>query len=388
MLPWVIAGLALVTAGWLAWRLVQTRSSMQAAGHHVVQAQHDLERQIATLEQLRDGILRAIDDALLVLDTDQRILVANAAAEALIGPDLVGKTLMAAIRQSDLENLIQDAQLVRGEGLERRIEYERLILHARAAVDTAQDTIIVLTLRDVTEMQRLERARREMVSNVTHELSTPITAIGLLADTLVDGAAQGKVKKSRKIASEIRREVNTLTQLVQEMRDLSLIESGQMPVRLTPDNLLDIITAGVEPLLTLAENKEQTITIDVPGDILVLADDLQIRRAVKNIVHNAVKFSPNGGQIQITATTTEDEAIIAVKDTGPGIPAADLERIFERFFQVDRARRTGTGLGLAIVRHIVLAHGGRVWVESVEGAGATFYFALALAESVPAHAPH
>src|SRR5690606_28750264 len=291
-------GLALVTAGWLAWRLVQTRSSMQAAGHHVVQAQHDLERQIATLEQLRDGILRAIDDALLVLDTDQRILVANAAAEALIGPDLVGKTLMAATRQSDLENLIQDAQLVRGEGLERRIEYERLILHARAAVDTAQDTIIVLTLRDVTEMQRLERARREMVSNVTHELSTPITAIGLLADTLVDGAAQGKVKKSRKIASEIRREVNTLTQLVQEMRDLSLIESGQMPVRLTPDNLLDIITAGVEPLLTLAENKEQTITIDVPGDILVLADDLQIRRAVKNIVHNAVKFSPNGGQIR------------------------------------------------------------------------------------------
>ena len=205
---------------------------------------------------------------------------------------------------------------------------------------------------------------------------------------VVDGAAQGKVKKSRKIASEIRREVNTLTQLVQEMRDLSLIESGQMPVRLTPDNLLDIITAGVEPLLTLAENKEQTITIDVPGDILVLADDLQIRRAVKNIVHNAVKFSPNGGQIHITATTTEDEAIIAVKDTGPGIPAADLERIFERFFQVDRARRTGTGLGLAIVRHIVLAHGGRVWVESVEGAGATFYFALALAESVPAHAPH
>lgn len=387
MFPWLIAGLALVAAGWLAWRLIQTRSNAQAAAYHAAQETRALQQQIAALEQLRDGILRATDDALLVLDARQRILVANASAESLLGQDLVGKTLLAVIRESELESLIQDAQIVRGEGLERRIEHERQIFHARAIIDTSQETIVVLTLRDVTEIQRLERARREMVSNVTHELSTPITSIGLLADTLVTGAAQGKVKKSRKIASEIRREVDTLTQLVQEMRDLSLIESGQMPVRLTPSDLLGIVTAGVEPLQTLAENKEQTITIDVPENVLVLADDLQIRRAIKNIAHNAVKFSPNGGQILITATTNDDEAIIAVKDSGPGIPAADLERIFERFFQVDRARRTGTGLGLAIVRHIVLAHGGRVWVESVEGEGATFYFALALAEPIPALPP-
>lgn len=385
MLSWVIAGLALVVAGWLAWRYSRTRAAAQIAAQHAAHAQRDQQSRIAALEQLQNGILRAVDDALLVLDANQRILVANMAAEALLGQELVGRTLMEAIRQPDLENLIQDAQMVRGEGVERRIEYNRLILNVRAVVELSQEStepIVVLSLRDVTEIQRLERARREMVSNITHELSTPITAIGLLADTLVHGAAQGKVKKSRKIASEIRREVDTLTQLVQEMRDLSLIESGQMPVRLTPSDLLSIVTAAVEPLQTLAENKEQTIVIDVPDNILVLADDLQIRRAIKNIVHNAVKFSPNGGRILISATTNEDEAIVSVQDNGPGIPAADLERIFERFFQVDRARRAGTGLGLAIVRHIVLAHGGRVWVESVEGEGATFYFALALAEPI------
>jgi len=389
MLPWIIAALALLSTFALAVLVMRLRAEVRAAAADRAHRQQAHAQASAQAELLKNAIMKGVEDALLILDTNLTIVETNESAQRLFGQPLAGKTLISALRQPDLETLFHDARRVRSETVERRIELDHRIFHARALALPASDLEFeIMTLRDVTQLQRLERARREMVSNVTHELSTPITAIGLLADTLVDGAAQGKVKKSRKIASEIRREVNTLTQLVQEMRDLSLIESGQMPVRLTPDNLLDIITAGVEPLLTLAENKEQTITIDVPGDILVLADDLQIRRAVKNIVHNAVKFSPNGGQIHITATTTEDEAIIAVKDTGPGIPAADLERIFERFFQVDRARRTGTGLGLAIVRHIVLAHGGRVWVESVEGAGATFYFALALAESVPAHAPH
>ncbi|HVO69625.1 MAG TPA: HAMP domain-containing sensor histidine kinase, partial [Aggregatilineaceae bacterium] len=229
----------------------------------------------------------------------------------------------------------------------------------------------------------LERSRRDMVSNIGHELSTPITAIGLLADTLLNVAEKEKPRRLRKMAKDIRREADTLTQLVQEMRDLSLIESGQMPIRLTSSNLLSIVQTSVEPLLTLVESKNQTISLAVPENICVLADDLQIQRAIKNILHNAVKFTPEGGQIQITATQNGNEAILSVCDSGPGIPADDLPRVFERFFQADRARREGTGLGLAIVRHIVMAHGGRVWAESVEGEGATFYIALALAESEP-----
>jgi len=372
MLAWIVALGAVIAAGVLGWWWWQARQLLA-----------DQQRELTLT---REGLLNVVDDGLLILDSEQRIRFANSVAEALLGQNLIGNKLAAVIYHTELEALLQDAHIVRGEGVERRIEFGKYILHARAIVLRDGETVFVaLTLRDVTEIQRLERARREMVSNISHELSTPITAIGLLADTLLNSAIKEKPKKTRKMAADIRREVDTLTQLVQEMRDLSLIESGQMPVRLTPTNLFCVVQASVEPLLPLAENKSQVIQVVVPENISVLADNLQIQRAIKNIVHNAVKFSPEQSQIVVSARVNGDEAIIAVKDEGPGIPSDDLPRIFERFFQVDRARRSGTGLGLAIVRHIVMAHGGHVWVESKEGQGATFYIALVLAESpVPA----
>jgi two-component system, OmpR family, phosphate regulon sensor histidine kinase PhoR len=377
MTGWMIAAVALVAVGMLARALINTRSQLHRAEQRAAQIERDLTAQLKHQECLRETLLRATDDVLLVLDAEQKILFVNPAAEALLGQDLVGETLIGALRQPELETLIQDAQLVMGEGVERRIEYQRHILHARAVVsNNGAPALEVLTLRDVTELQRLERARREMVSNITHELSTPITTIGLLAETILSFDKE-KPKRTRKMAKDIQREAETLAHLVQEMRDLSLIESGQMPIRMTPINLLATIQASIDPLTTLADGKNQTITVDVPEDLWVLGDDLQLRRAVKNILHNAVKFSPEDGKIQVTATVSGGEVIIAVSDEGPGIPPEDLSRVFERFFQVDRARRDGTGLGLAIVRHIVLAHGGRVWAESVEGEGATFFIALA-----------
>jgi len=330
----------------------------------------------------QDGILRAVDEAVFVLDGEQRILLANPAAETMFGPAPIGRALIQVVDSPQLVELVQAARLVRGEGMERRVELGAQLLDAR--VITLQDgaeSIQVLALRDVTELQRLERARREMVSNVSHELSTPITAIGLLADTLIEMADKEKPKRVRKMAADIKREADTLSQLVQEMRDLSLIESGQMPIRLTPTRLLDVAKASVEPLEALAEGKQQEITIDVPDDLTILADSFQLQRALKNILHNAVKYAPVEGEIVVSATTSGEEAILSVKDNGPGIARDDLPRIFERFYQADRARRSGTGLGLAIVRHIVLAHGGRVWAESTPGEGATFYIALALAQS-------
>jgi two-component system phosphate regulon sensor histidine kinase PhoR len=384
-----VAAVALVIV--LGWQLVLARrriGELEFQAGHTGQEERELAAQLAEAIRLRDGLLKSIEDAVLVLDPEQAILFANPAAETLLGPALVGKTLMSAIRHSEIDQLTQDAQSVIGEGVERRIEYERHILHVRAvALQDDKGTIEVLSLRDITDIQRLERARREMVSNVSHELSTPITAIGVLADTLLNSALQEKPKKTRKMAGDIRHEVDTLTQLVQEMRDLALIESGQMPVRMTPANLAAIVQASVKPLLPLAENKERSISIEVPEAIMVLADELQIERALKNMIHNAIKFSPRGAGIRISAKTEQDEAVIAISDHGPGIPAVDLPRIFERFYQVDPARRGGTGLGLAIVRHIVLAHGGRVWAESVEGQGATFYTALALATPQPESSP-
>jgi two-component system phosphate regulon sensor histidine kinase PhoR len=384
MTAWIITGLAMVATGVLACLLIRTRSRLRTVEQEKSRLLETLTSRIEQAERLRDGLFKATDDALLVLDADQHVLFANPTAESILGRNLVGQVITQVVPDPELEMLIQDSQLVHGEGMERRIELDKRVFHVQVITASNEGhTFEILALRDVTQIQRLERARREMVSNITHELSTPITAIGLLADTLLNLAEQGKTKKTRKMAKDIHREVDTLTQLVQEMRDLSLIESGQMPVRLTPTDLRAVVQTSVEPLLTLAESKNQTIDLDVPPGVFVLADDRQIQRAIKNIVHNAVKFTPEGGHIEVKASVTGDEAIIAVSDTGPGIPADELTRIFERFYQVDRARREGTGLGLAIVRHIVMSHGGRTWAESVEGQGTTFYIALALADERP-----
>lgn len=379
-IAWIIAGIAILTAAALGSTVAAHRARIRKLEAQINIQRESYHTKLTDLEHVRDGLLIATDDALLILNSDQEILCANPAAELMLGQSLSGETLIGALRHPELDALMNDAKLLNGDSVERRVKLERHILRARAIVlGNDSNNLEILTLRDVTELQQLERARREMVSNVTHELSHPITAIGLLADTLLNIGTQEKPKRARKMLNDIRREADTLTQLVQEMRDLSLIESGQMPIRLMPTPLQPIIESTVEQLKALAENKNLSIELALPKECIVLADDVQIQRALKNIVHNAIKFSPEDGAINISITKTVSEAIVAVRDNGPGIPEDDLERIFERFFQVDRARRDGTGLGLAIVRHIARAHGGRTWAESTEGKGATFYVALTLA---------
>jgi two-component system phosphate regulon sensor histidine kinase PhoR len=341
------------------------------------------------LNELNNGIIQNMADGLLIVDVDGIVFFTNPAAESFLGYDpgeIIGVhwTMLVPPEQ---HHIVQTANEQRQH--QEISQYEIDLLHKNGQrlpvlisvsprYEGGMFTGTLAVFTDVTHIRRLERARREMVSNITHELSTPITTIGLLAETLLN--LQGKPKRIRKMVMDISREADTLTQLVQEVRDLSLIESGQMPVRLMATQLSATIAASVEPLRALAENKDQSIVLIIDDTIQILADDLQIQRAIKNIVHNAIKFSPEGGTIRVTATAEQDEATIAVTDEGPGIPADELPRIFERFYQVDRARRNGTGLGLAIVRHIARAHGGRTWAESIEGQGATFYIVVALAD--------
>jgi len=176
-------------------------------------------------------------------------------------------------------------------------------------------------------------------------------------------------------------EVDALSQMVEELLELSRIESGRVPLRLAPALPVHLIERAVERLAVQAERAGLSVAIDCPADLPpVLADAPRLEQVLVNLLHNAIKFTPGGGQIHLAAEARAGQVCFSVRDNGAGIPAEALPRIFERFYKADRARASrGTGLGLAIARHLVEAHGGKIWVESQEGRGSTFYFDIPLA---------
>jgi two-component system phosphate regulon sensor histidine kinase PhoR len=298
-------------------------------------------------------------------------LWSNQAAQKLFG-DIIGKTLIEATRSHELEAL-PDAARPTEEVLVRQIMLGQQTFSARLAQMPMGS---LLALQDLSELQRLGRARRDFVANISHELRTPLASIRLLVDTLQAGAL-ADAAVALEMLFKINVEVDALSQLARELLDLSLIESGQMPLKLEPTDLRDLAQAQIERFSPQAQQKKLALIVDILPGTRALADGEMIGRVLSNLLHNACKFTPAGGQISVGARVEGDNAIVSVTDTGPGIPRQDLTRVFERFYKVDRARgQSGTGLGLAIARHIVEGHGGRIWAESEPGHGAAFRFTL------------
>lgn len=375
MADWVIAGVMLVILGLLAWRLVVTRREARQSRQQWIAAKRELESARREKDALRDwqvSVGGAVQDALLTLDAEQRVTWANEKAIQLFGV-MEARSLIEATRSLELETLATEA-IRSGELVKRQITLNGLVYAARAAPLAAGG--IVLALEDVSEVQRLGRARRDFVANISHELRTPLASIRLLVDTLQAGALSDPAVASDML-SKISGEVDALAQLARELLDLTMIESGQMPLRLAPTPLLELVQEQVGRLSPQARQKRLTITADIAPDLCVLADGEMLTRVISNLAHNALKFTPPGGQIHVSAGRDGDNIVVSVTDTGPGISREELDRIFERFYKVDRARgQSGTGLGLAIARHIVEGHGGRIWAESEPGHGATFRFTL------------
>jgi len=304
----------------------------------------------------------ASQEMLIALDHRLRVRGVNPAAQQVFGPPPREGTLISYVRSLDLEDLVREA-LESGSGttLERIVRFGRRPFHARV-VCTPEG--MGISLADIAERERLGRARQDMVANLSHELRTPLTALRLLADTLQVPAGQDP-STARELASKISAEVDTLSQMTQEMLDLAAIESGRQVIRLVPTRLADMVGRALERHADQARRQDVTVRVEVPADLEVLADPDQAVRAVGNVLHNAVKFSPAGGVVEIRGLMDESVSVtLTVADEGPGIPPEELERIFERFYRGDRSRGTpGTGLGLAIVRHILRAHGGEAWAE-------------------------
>jgi two-component system phosphate regulon sensor histidine kinase PhoR len=238
----------------------------------------------------------------------------------------------------------------------------------------------------VTELRRLERVRREFVANVSHELRTPLTSIRAMVETLEAGAADDS-EVAGKFFGHIIGEVDHLAALVDELLDLARLESDRAPLRLAAFDPAGVLVRAVDRMRPQAERAGLTVRSDVPPALPSVRGDCdRIEQVLLNLLHNAVKFTETGGEIVVAAEVADEMLRVSVRDTGVGIAAEKLPRIFERFYKTDAARRSpGSGLGLAIAKHVVQAHGGTIWAESAPGRGATLFFTLPLV--MPQHGP-
>lgn len=323
-------------------------------------------------------------DALLVVDEHTRILASNESAELLFGnPRPRGRLLADVTELPELESMVVDALTNEEESFEEQIVFKKRFYRVRSQVIRRDGNLFIgLALQDVSELVRLNRARRDMVANISHELRTPIANIRLIIDSLFHEQEKPKRKQSTSAVRAIARETDSLLWLVQELLDLSMIESGQAILRMVEEPLGSIVAEAIERVEDQSDAKEIQIVDETPTDLQVLADRDQVRRVLINLIHNAIKWSPPREKIRVRASGDGDEVTISVLDKGPGVPEEFRERIFERFYQVDPSRSggEGTGLGLAICKHIVEAHGGRLWVEdnleTKDGKGGCFKFTL------------
>lgn len=331
-------------------------------------------------------LANAAYESLMVLNGDCQIIAINDAAEELFDRKRpVGESLISVTKSPELESMVLSALAYQEEVFEEQITIEKRQYRARTQVIRRDGNLFIgLALQDVSDLVRLNRARRDMIANISHELRHPIANIRMYIDALFDEDQKPKRKRSISTLQAIARETDSLLWIMQEMLDLSMIESGQSIVRMVNVPLRDLVEEAVERMEEQASAKDLRITQDVSKKIHVWCDWDQIRRVLMNLIHNAIKWSPKGGKIAISVVNGGEDVKVMVADDGPGVPDDQIDRIFERFYQVDASRsgnEGGTGLGLAICKHIVEAHGGEIWAEgNSQRTGGHFLFTLGSAE--------
>jgi two-component system phosphate regulon sensor histidine kinase PhoR len=385
-----------MAAGNLDARLLSTKkdevAQLTRAFNHMADR---LRSQVHILAEERGRLAAVLDrmaDGVVITDNNGQVQLINTAAARLFRTSeerALGRSLAQVAPYYPLIELWKACQEYGVEQVDMvEVSHHNLFLHAIITpfIQEGADGYLLI-LQDLSRVRRLETIRRDFISNISHELRTPLAGLKALVETLTGGAIKDR-SAARHFLNRMDIEVDALTQIVEELLELSRIESGQVTLQIIPTEISDIVTIPVDRLRPQAERAGINLDIEIPDQLpQVLADIDQIQLVLTNIVHNAIKFTSPGGRILVSAHQSEEEAIISVQDNGVGIPAEDLPRIFERFYKADRARSGGgTGLGLAIAKHTVERHNGRIWAESIEGKGSTFYFTLPIQDN-PADLP-
>ncbi len=374
----IIAALLFVI--WLMKQLLDARRYQLES---TLRELHELTLEYETQRERLTALTNVTSDALILVDSNARVVFMNDPAKSLLGAlDGIGRSLNEIARGYELQPLVDQVLNEGGEAVGQTLVTGDRAFDARVrAIGKGAHGGALIGLNEITELQRLGRARREFVANISHELRTPVTSLQLLAETISEETLRDKTL-ALDLLGKMRSQIDLLHQLTDELMDLALIESGQAPIKLVQVRARELIDEAAEPFRPQAAREGITFTLAAPSDLDVLADPQAIRKVLGNLIHNAIKFTHAGGQIELRAIRRGDNVEFSVSDTGIGIPASDLPRIFERFYKVDRARARGhdgtrgTGLGLAIAKHIVEGHGGKIRAESIEGKGSTFHFTL------------
>ena len=331
---------------------------------------------------LYDATVGSMREGMLVVDRDMRVIASNPVAYRLFGPaprKITNQRLTELTRSPAVYQAFLDAL----QGLERSgvkvdtVGPERLVFNLRVtplASDNGDGPNGALgVFEDVTRTERLELVRQEFLSNVSHELRTPLTSILAFVETLENGALEDS-ESSRRFLSIIRKNASRMHELIDELLELTAIEGGNVRLRVEEVELRSLVDESIASLSASADARGITLVNDVPNDVKIHADPRRLERMLTNLIENGIKFNGRQGHVRIKHESGVRDKII-VQDDGDGIPMHHLERLFERFYRVDRSRSNdmgGTGLGLAIVKHLALLHGGEVTVTSELEKGTSF----------------
>ncbi|CAA9564460.1 MAG: diguanylate cyclase/phosphodiesterase (GGDEF & EAL domains) with PAS/PAC sensor(s) [uncultured Thermomicrobiales bacterium] len=370
---------------------VEELGELRSSFNGMVLELQDLVAEIRRSRAELEATLSTLTDGVILTNASGDVVRINAAAARMMSveaADVIGLPFVMVTRDHELNALhrrsTRTGRIVKGSGIE--LGFDRRMIDAIVQPVVGDDNQLTLVvLRDQTELRKLEQVRREFVANVSHELRTPLASIRALVETLEAGAME-EPELASDFLGRVVIEVDRLAALVDELLDLARLESGRVSLRLEPLAPADLLRRGAQRLLPQVERARLRLDVDVAPDLPdVLADRSRIEQVLLNLVHNAIKFTPPGGVITVRADVEGDFLVVRVRDTGVGIGAEELPRLFERFYKTDKARRSdGTGLGLAIAKHIVMIHGGTIAVRSIVNEGATFIFTLPLASSKPA----
>jgi two-component system phosphate regulon sensor histidine kinase PhoR len=354
--------------------------ALRTMSDRITGERHDAESERDRLAVLIDEL----GDAIVIANADGEIERANRAATEFLGTPLAGRRLMDVVRDHEVIDAIAraraDSDTVAHVERTDPPRFQRIVARRLA------DGELLLVIQDLTNLRRLQTVRRDFVANVSHELRTPLAALKAMADTLQAGAIDDH-EAARDFVRRMGTEIDDLARLVEELLLIGRLESGQPVVAPTVVSAAALLDGARERLGPLAERAQVRLVVDPPEHApMVVADPERIGQVFANLIHNATKHTPTGGEIRLSAAPGGRVVVFTVRDTGDGIASADVDRIFERFYKSDRSRADGgSGLGLSIAKHIVEAHGGAIQATSAgPGRGATFTFTLPTAPVRPA----